>query len=169
MAARPSALPEGYVRVQKHFRKPSMTRAADAGETDVNKIVARHAKTGVVSHLNNKPAMYGDLSQATDLHQALNLAAEAREAFASLPATVRRAADNDPRRMLEMLADPDLTAELVDAGLDLDLAPEARDPSPGSPALGPPSGGASAANTGGETPPQPAPTPARGAPEGGEQ
>jgi len=162
--------PDSYTRVRKSFEGETRTRQSEAGETDVNRIVARHQKTGVVTHLTNKPPMYGDLSLADDLKTALDLTFLAEEGFRSLPASVRKAADNDPRRMLEMLADPDLSADLVEAGLELEAGPEGRTATPVGLPFEPPSGGASAAASGAQAPQQPAPQqPASGAPEGGEQ
>lgn len=118
MAAK-SALPEGYKPVRKKFTKPTRCRQSEADQTDVNTIVARHQKTGVVNHLNGKPAMYGDFSQANDLKEALDLTMAAQEGFMELPAAVRRAAENDPRVMLEMLGSEEGTDVLVEAGLDI--------------------------------------------------
>lgn len=143
---------EEYRRVRKEFTEPSLTRQSEAGDTDVNKIVARHRKTGVVTHLNSKPPMYGDFSAADDLHRAINLTLAAQEGFMDLPSAVRRAADNDPRILLEMLADEEGRELLVEAGLVIDDQAEADER--GIP-FARPSGGESAAETEGSSPQKP--------------
>lgn len=109
----------GRVAVQMVPRGETRTRQSEAGETDVNAIVARHRKTGVVSHLNAAPPMYGDFSLANDLKAALDLQHRAVEGFMTLPAAVRKAADHDPVRFLQMLSDPQLVNRLVEAGLNV--------------------------------------------------
>ena len=43
---------------------------------DINLIMKRHAKTGVLDHLNVNPGTYGDFANADDYLTALNKVAE---------------------------------------------------------------------------------------------
>lgn len=97
------------------------TKQSEAELTDVNVIVARHRKTGTVNHLNGRVPAYGDFTHANNLLDAHLEVQEARDMFYELPADVRRAAENDPIRLLEMLAREEDTRVLVEAGLDATL------------------------------------------------
>lgn len=124
-------------RVSTPVGTVSKTRASEAEATDVNRIMAKYLRTGVITHWNNRRPVYGDFSQANDYKAALDQVIEARDAFAELPAEVRKAAENDPEVFMRMLADEDGMQQLVDAGMELDDtskpdgAPEA--PSPTEP------------------------------------
>lgn len=96
----------------------SRTKQAESELTDINKIVARHRKSGQITHINGNLPIYGDFTQASDLHNAYIAVQDARESFDELPASVRAAADNDPVQLLTMLADEEGTELLVEAGLD---------------------------------------------------
>lgn len=100
------------------FEGPGRTKQSLAQETDINAIIRRHAKTGVVTHLNRAAPRYGDFSAAASLHEALNLVFEAEEEFMSLPSSVRKACEHSPVRLLELLATEEGTELLVEAGLD---------------------------------------------------
>lgn len=105
----------------------SRTKQSEGPATDINAIVKKYETTGMVSHLNQRAPMYGDFSQAVALHEALNAVMEADDAFMTLPAEVRKEAENDPVRFLEMLASPEGTEVLVEAGLDAKLVEERED------------------------------------------
>lgn len=87
-------------------------------ECDINIIIKRHAKTGNISHLNPKTPLYIDCSKVTDLQGALNLVEEAEDNYATLPASVRRASNNDPVQFIQMIHSVDGTELLNQAGLE---------------------------------------------------
>jgi len=62
-----------------------------------------------------------DLRDVPSLEQVLATAARAKEAFASLPATVRDACGNDPVKLLKMMDSPEGAQRLKNAGLGLEL------------------------------------------------
>jgi len=101
----------------------SRTKQANRNEFDINLMVGRYMKTGVFSSINPKEPRYGDFSNALQLQDALELTRAAHEEFQRLPAKVRAAAQNDPLTMLAMLADPEGTKTLVDAGLPVKTPP----------------------------------------------
>lgn len=114
----------------------SRTKQSFREEVNINSIVRKYRSGVLVTHLNNKAPMYGDVSHALDLQAALNLVHEAEESFMDLPPEVRKAAQNDPVRLLEMLATEEGTQELVEAGLDGDI-PRIGDPEPEVPVEAP--------------------------------
>lgn len=110
------------------FRTPvgekSRTRQSEKDSCDINLIVKRHTDTGHVSHLNPAEPKFGDFSSGADLKQAIDQVAEANDRFNELPVEVRRAAQNNPYQLLEMLETEDGQIELAEAGLVLTEQPE---------------------------------------------
>lgn len=70
---------------------------------NINNIVAKYAKTGLVDHVQNLPGRYGDVTGA-DFQAAQNLVAEQVSLFNELPAEVRGKFENDPAIYLDLLA-----------------------------------------------------------------
>lgn len=110
-----------HKRVQLKFSKPSRTKQAEADAADINKIMAKYQKTGILPHLNNRVPTYGDFSEVTDYQDALNTVMRAEAAFMALPSSVRAKFDNDPARFLDFTQDP----ANLDALREMGLAPPA--------------------------------------------
>lgn len=72
---------------------------------DINKIVARAARAGTLSHLEQFGGRYGDFADF-DYQDAMNRIAEAKSIFHALPAELRREFGNDPGRFLSFVNDP---------------------------------------------------------------
>lgn len=104
---------------------PSLTVQADADACDINKILKRFEKTGVLTHVNRVQAAYADVSDVTDYHSSLNLVLNVQEAFEGLPANVRAYFKNDPSLLLEALQDPAQQDDLVALGV---VAPKVEPP-----------------------------------------
>lgn len=104
-------------RVSKIFTKPSLTKQADLESCDINRIVNKFMRTGVVDHLNNKQLRYLDCVNVTNYNDAINIVRNAQEIFDALPAAVRRRFDNDPALFLSAFEDPDMREELSELGL----------------------------------------------------
>lgn len=103
-------------RVHANINDELMTQQHMKDQTDINRIVKRHASTGLWDHLSNRMPLYGDFSEATDLHEAMNRVDDAWDTFNELPPRVRSACDNDPRKLLAMLAIEDGCKVLEEAG-----------------------------------------------------
>lgn len=95
----------------------SLTQQSASAECDINQIVKRFERTGVLSHLNDRVARYGDASGSVSYHEALNLVRAAEGMFAALSADIRDRFDNDPGRLLAFLEDPKNRSEAVSLGL----------------------------------------------------
>lgn len=92
-------------RVQKTFTKPSKTIQSAKDECDVNQIIQAFSKTGVLKHVNQMEAAYGDFSDVADYKTAIERVSEAQEAFLMLPAKVRAQFANDPENLMHFLSD----------------------------------------------------------------
>lgn len=93
-------------------------------ECNINNIMEKWLKTGVLTHVRRGEPMYGDFSNADDYHTAMTRVREAQERFLSLPAALRARVDNDPGKLLDFVADPRNAEELRELGLVVDQAEE---------------------------------------------
>lgn len=127
-------------RLQLDFPDDGRTQANFQDETDINNIMAKFAKTGLVDHVNNIQGAYGDFTTVQDYQLHLDQVMAADAAFMQLPAPMRRRFDNDPAHLLRFLQDPANRDEAIALGLVEPLpAPKPKDASPAS--SGAPGGG----------------------------
>lgn len=99
------------------FTSPSLTKQSFKDECDINNIVSRFAKTGVLDHEVLVKPKFGDFLGVSDYQSALNQVIEAEEAFDNLPAKVRSRFKNQPVEFLEFCADEKNYHEMVELGL----------------------------------------------------
>ena len=111
-------------RVQTKIEGETRTVQSERELVDVNAIVGRYRKTGLVTHLANRAPMYGDFSESRSLQASLDQVHAATDAFMELPSSVRQAASNSPVTLLEMLATEEGTEALIAAGLDAEIVRE---------------------------------------------
>lgn len=97
----------------------SRTRQEFAEECDINALMARYEKSGVISHVNNTPGQFLDLGDASalDLMSAMNTLNAASDAFMSLPATIRAEFDNDAMSFVAFAEDASNIDKLREWGL----------------------------------------------------
>lgn len=98
-------------RVIANVFGPSLAKQAFAEECDINEILRRSALSGVLGHVNDRAALYEDVSEVPDFHDAMNIVVDAKERFASLDAPVRERFQNDPGVLMEFLSDESNRAE----------------------------------------------------------
>ena len=96
---------EDKTRTQQNFKD----------ECNINVIMERFGKTGQLP-ANIRPPEYGDYSQVTDFHSAMNAVRSASEDFMRLPASVRARFENDPQQYLDFFADEANREEAVKLG-----------------------------------------------------
>lgn len=90
---------------------------SDHDRSDINLIVERFIRTGVLESVQRTQGMYGDFSEITDYHGALRQVEIANESFMTLPATVRARFDNDPGKFLDFVGDEANLGEMAELGL----------------------------------------------------
>lgn len=110
-----SAYGERY-RVTTEVGNVSMTKQSFKDETDINNILKKYLKTGILP-LAQRVAEYGDYSDVGDYQSALNTVIGAQEAFMALPAKLRERFGNDPGQFLGFLSDPSNRKEAEELGL----------------------------------------------------
>lgn len=104
----------------------SRTRQSSADEMEINNIIRRYIRTGTAPVTGATPT-YGDFSSALSYHEALSRVRQAQADFMELPAEVRKVADNDPGKFVELLADPEQLQRMIDQGLPDDRIPPRAD------------------------------------------
>lgn len=105
------------VKEQLICKDPSLTHQCFKDECDINNIMSRWVKDGLVAHVNQYQGRYEDVSSAEDYHTSLNRVIAAQDAFDSLPATIRSRFENDPGKFLEFVGDPSNKDEMTKLGL----------------------------------------------------
>lgn len=104
-------------RVTVTFKKPSRTQQSFKDECDINNIMARYERTGIVDHLAKYEGQYGDFIGYPDYHVAMNRVAAADAMFMTLPASLRERFGNSAEAFLQFAQDPANELELIDMGL----------------------------------------------------
>lgn len=128
--ADPTLKPLTRKRVAKHFTLPSLAKQSFLKETDINNIMRKFEKDGLLEHVNTHKGDYGNFIGYEDYHSSLNSILLAEEAFLTIPSKIRATFNNDPVQFLEFAQNP----ENLDKMIEMGLAP-AREPvrAPGDP------------------------------------
>lgn len=106
----------GRKRTKKAFSKPSMTEKSHKKACNINTIMSKAYKTGMVPS-NTHPGMYGDFTNAEDYHTSVNRVMDAQDEFMSLPSNIRRRFSNDPAKLLDFIAEEGNRDEAIQLGL----------------------------------------------------
>lgn len=85
-------------------------------ECDINHIMAKYQKTGLVTHLAKHQPEYGHAS-AIQFSDAMQTVAQAEQIFAELPSTVRSRFHGDPAEFLIFCENPENRSEASILGL----------------------------------------------------
>jgi phage internal scaffolding protein len=99
------------------FKKPSMTKQSFRDEVNINNIMKKYEKTGLLTHVKQYGGKYADLADSSDYHTSMNIILEAQEAFDTLPSKVRHEFYNDPAKFLEFVQDPANAEKMIEMGL----------------------------------------------------
>lgn len=110
----------------------SRTKQSFRDQVNINKIIAKYQRTGMIEHVNSQAPIYGDASIVDSYQRSLEVVAQAEAAFAALPAEIRSKFENDPVKLMEFLADDANREEAIKLGLRRKPPPEAQEPEKGS-------------------------------------
>lgn len=101
-----------------HFNRPSITEQSHKREVDINAIISRYRRTGVLgTQTQVREMFYGDFLEVTDYASAMTAIVNAQERFMELPSAVRAEFANDPGKLLAALKDDSQLQRLVDLGI----------------------------------------------------
>lgn len=104
------------------------TKQSFSDECDIKKILARYVRTGRMDHARSVMPQFLNCEGIGSYQECLEKINGAKDAFATLPALVRRRFDNDPNLLIQFLSDPSSLDEAIKLGL-VD-APKAQVPPP---------------------------------------
>ncbi len=83
------------------------TKTSAEAECNINNIMKRHKRTGQLTHISNALMEYRDVSGLPDLHEAMNVVANANSLFNELPSAIRRLCHHDAANFLPFIDDPE--------------------------------------------------------------
>lgn len=116
---------------------PSLCDNSQAAECDINNIVAKFIRTGVLPGVN-AAQVFADVSDALSYHEAMDIVLNAENQFMSLDAKTRQRFGNDPAQFMDFVHDPQNEAEMIKLGLakakPSPTGSEVPKPSPAAPA-----------------------------------
>lgn len=103
-------------RLQSEVSEGGMTKSEFKADCDVNLIMKKYVRDGVLKHVGNLDAIYGDFDYMS-YHDVMNQALAAEQAFLDLPAKARKYFGNDPATFLEYMNDNPDSNLLSELGL----------------------------------------------------
>lgn len=108
---------KGKRRVQLNCPEPTRTDESQLKDTDINNIMKKYAKTGVITHITQAIPQFGDVSQLGDYQSCLNHVLHAQQLFSELPARTRERFNNDPTQFVDFMDDENNLEEAIKLGL----------------------------------------------------
>lgn len=101
------------------FEGDSLTQQHFKDDCDVNKIIDRYTRTGVVPAelVQQSEGVYGDFSNVGDFLAAQQSVANARQAFEALPSSIRRRFNDDPAQLIAFMSEEKNYDEALKLGL----------------------------------------------------
>lgn len=103
-------------KISLKFEGEGRTKQSFKAECDINQILARYQRTGVLDFQQKYAPQYGDVT-AIDFQKAQFMIAEANGLFAQMPSKLRARFDNDPAKFLAFVDDDRNRLEAEDLGL----------------------------------------------------
>lgn len=119
--------------MRKHCQRPGrkdkdgntvyFTEQNHKKECDINLILKKYDKTGLIQHLQKFEGKFGDLT-GMDFKTMQDTIADAKTNFNLLPAEVRSRFENNPAKLLEFMENPQNREEGIELGLIAKDTPE---------------------------------------------
>lgn len=97
--------------------EPSLTQQQFAEDCDINCIISKFTKTGLLTHVKESQGSYGDFLKIPDYQTSLNLITQAQSDFNLLPPQLRSKFQNDPNNLINYLSQPQNQDEAIKLGL----------------------------------------------------
>lgn len=95
----------------------SLTKQAFKDECDINNIMRKYERTGVLDHVGMSVPQYGEYMGSLSYQESLNAILYAQDQFSALPAELRERFGNDPAQLLAFMEDSKNLDEAVKLGL----------------------------------------------------
>lgn len=118
------------------IQEESRTEQNHKAKADINVMMQKYLKTGVLTTMDAKP-LYGDFSDVRTYQESFDIVARAQAQFASLPAEIRNEFNNSPQFFLEYVTDEKNHDRCVELGLLEAKTEGAKTKAPSKPAAKP--------------------------------
>lgn len=112
--------------MRKHCQRPGkfdkkgkiiyFTEQSHKDSCNINSIIKKFDKNGLITHVSKIEAKYGDLT-GLDFQSANNLVIKAMNDFMELPSKIRNRFKNSPEMFIEFMDNPDNRDEAIALGL----------------------------------------------------
>jgi len=102
--------------VDQDGRPQYLTEQAHKDTCDVNKIVRKYDKTGLIDHVGRVEAAYGDVT-GVDFKDMQDRISGIKQKFEAMPNVIRKRFANDPIAYLDFMSDANNRDEAVRLGL----------------------------------------------------
>lgn len=112
----------------------SMTEQSHKKSCDINTILNRYKKTGIINHINNMQGKYEDYPSSIDFHLMQTKIAVAKSMFESIPSNIRAKFENDPGKFLDFASNPENREAMLEMGFSEEHLPE-KPETPASPEI----------------------------------
>jgi phage internal scaffolding protein len=96
--------------------EPRLTEQSHKQACDINYVIRRHDKTGILTHLNTMEGQYGDVT-GLDFQNALDLVTRSNQMFEGLPSHIRAEFQNNPALFLDYCNNPENLDGMREKGL----------------------------------------------------
>lgn len=104
------------LRKQIQFNGQGRTKQEFKDESDINNIMARYMRTGLLDNVTSKLPQYADLDGQT-FNDAMQIVAESKSLFEELPSKIRNEFENDPAKFLDFCHNPENRPRMAEMGL----------------------------------------------------
>lgn len=104
------------VKVALVFPEQGRTKQSFKAECDINNIMAKYQRTGLVEFVNKHEPQYGDVT-GFDFQASMNQVIAAQAMFEALPSSVRKRFHNDPAEFVAFMDDESQLEESYRLGL----------------------------------------------------
>lgn len=104
-------------KVEKITIGSSRTKQSFAGECEINNIMRKYEKTGILTHAKEHKGEYGDYIDVQDYKTNLEKILSAGEMFSELPSGLRKQFDNSPVQFLQFVQDHNNQDKMAEMGL----------------------------------------------------
>jgi phage internal scaffolding protein len=97
-------------------KEPSMTKQSHAERLDVNNIIKRYNRTGVLQQATDFEGVYGEFT-SYDLREAIEKVEKSNQIFMEVPSEIRARFENDPGAFIDFATNPTNVHQMRDWGL----------------------------------------------------
>ena len=104
-------------RTGMKFTQPSMTDQSFKDDCNINNVVDRHGRIDPEAIINRRQGQYTDASEVPQLQESLNAGIAEGQIMLQANPELQRLANNDPRQVEKVLADPENRELLIKAGI----------------------------------------------------